>query len=423
MNSANIGRVCILAVGEELLRGEIIETNAAHIIRVLTDAGYDVDETRTVGDRPADIQAAVLDLTARAGILIITGGLGPTEDDLTRQAVADAFGRAMEYQDNVLDWMAQRIGRPVSELAKSNRRQCERIAGSELIRNAYGTAPATWLNLPSGGMIALLPGVPVEMKGLLADEILPRLLKSHPPYRSTAVAYFSCAGAGESTMADSVKDLSGEPGITIGTRISDSVIAFRIVADGLTLDAARARLAEILPQVRERLKAWIYAEGDLPPIVALHKILFERGWTITVSESCTGGLLAAELTSLAGATAFFKESHVLYANEAKTKYAGVDPELIKRYGAVSKEVVEAIAVHSLKNANADIAIAVSGIAGPTGGSPEKPVGTVDVAVAFKDRVVSERRRMYGDRTAVRRRAVQSALVLALRTISSPQADL
>jgi len=412
-------RAEIISVGEELLLGEIIDTNASEMAERLSDLGVEVVRRTTIGDHLTEIGEALAAAVERvgSGLVLVTGGLGPTADDITREALAAAAGRRLVFSADLLEGIAKRFGRSIEEIPPTNRRQAFFPEGARVLPNAHGTAPGIELEW-RGARVFLLPGVPREMRAMLADHVLPavsRLLRERgePVAR---VRRLHLSGLGESAVAEKIDHLMAEGGaVRVGTRASSGVITARILARAAEAAEAERLVAGTEAEIRALLGEYIYGADEESPAAGCARVLLEKKLTVAVAESCTGGLLAGALTAVPGVSAAFLLGAVTYSNEAKTRLLGVPAELIEEKGAVSEEVADAMASGVRKLAGADIAVAVTGIAGPDGGTAEKPVGTVCFAVATSSGVEHETRRFPpASREGVRGRSVNVALALLRR---------
>lgn len=398
----------ILSVGRELLLGQTVDTNAAWLSGQLSGLGYVVRQLRTVDDDQPAIVEALRELSARCDALIITGGLGPTPDDLTRQALAEAAGVALEYHEALMEPIRERFrvhGWPMTE---SNRLQAYLPAGAEAIRNDWGTAPGVRCRI--GGCVAYaMPGVPREMKPMFEQGVLPEL-QSAPGAQVRYMKLYHLNGIGESRIGEVLAQVQPiSPESELGTAVGNGVTMVRAMAYGATAAEAEAKVAAARDAIRERLKDFIFGEDGDTLAQSVVRLLSGRGQTLALAESCTGGMIAAEIVGVPGASSVLLEGVVCYSNEAKTRRLAVDQDILAKHGAVSEQTVAALARGARALAGADYAVAVSGVAGPDGGTPQKPVGTVWLAVAAKDGVYALRSLLSSDRNGNRLRAVNIAL--------------
>jgi nicotinamide-nucleotide amidase len=410
----------LLTVGTELLLGFTVDTNAAVAGRALAAAGIRLTRRSTVGDDAAAVREAVGAALDRAGTVIVTGGLGPTPDDLTREAVAALFGRALVRDPAIVSAMEERftrLGR--GPMPDANRRQADVPSGATVLPNRWGTAPGLWLEDERGRLAVLLPGVPAEMRGLLEQEVIPRLTGRRQrtdaqPHGGTEVIVsrqLRTTGISESALADRVGDatrLLGEH-VTLAWLPGPEGTDLRLTAWGLPADAANAALAKAAAVLRPLVGAHCYGEDDADLAALILGELERRKAHLAVAESCTGGLLSGRLTAIPGSSRVFLGGVVAYDNEVKLGLLGVSADTIAAHGAVSEEVVRQMASGVARTFGADVALAVTGIAGPDGGSADKPVGTVWIGSLWGGQARAFRYVFPGERDLVRRRAVQAAL--------------
>ncbi|HEY5546350.1 MAG TPA: competence/damage-inducible protein A [Gemmatimonadaceae bacterium] len=412
----------IVTIGDELLLGETIDINAVWLARELGAVGISVVRRTTVGDGAAAIAAAVREALDRTGGVITTGGLGPTSDDRTRPAIAALFGRELRHDDAI--WQGLRAiwrerGR-TGEPPESNRLQALVPEGATVLTNRHGTAPGLLLEDEEGRWVAMLPGVPREMRGLMADELLPRLrARTADVRRVIRSVTLRTTGIAESQLPD----LLGEHAEGFGTTSlaylpgQEGVDLRLTVRDAHPEDADRA-LREAADTLRHRLGRHWYADGptDLADVVIA--ACRAAGKHIAVAESCTGGLLAARLTSVSGASNVFLGGVVAYDNAVKIEHLGVDAELLNRVGAVSEDVARAMAAGVRALMRSQVGVGITGIAGPDGGTAEKPVGTVWIAVDLDSQTAVHGGRFMGDRGEIRFRATQAALNMIRRELAA-----
>ena len=425
----------LLTVGTELLLGFTVDTNAADAGRALAAAGVRLTQRATVGDAQDAIQNAVAAALERTGLVIVTGGLGPTADDVTRDAAAAVFGRVLVRDPAVLAALEERFGRMGrGPMPEANRRQADVPHGATVLPNRWGTAPGLWLEDERGRVAVLLPGVPAEMRGLLEQEVVPRLAERRraQAHRGTdaqedggtgAQAHggtgtpvilsrtLRTTGIAESALADKV----GDPARFLGQQLTLAWLPgpegtdLRLTAWGLPADAAQAALAKAAGTLRPLLGSTCYGEGDADLAALVLAELERRQAKLAVAESCTGGLLGARLTAVPGSSRVFLGGVVAYADEVKLGLLGVSADVLAEHGAVSEPVVRQMAEDAARVFGAEAALAVSGIAGPGGGTAEKPVGTVWIAALAGGQVRAFHYAFPGERDAVRRRAAQAAL--------------
>ncbi len=408
----------LITIGDELLLGFTVDTNAVHIARTLADLGVRVVRRATVGDTPTDIVDAVHDALARTGAVLTTGGLGPTADDRTHESLATAFDQELvlhtQSRDALAERWLERFGKPMPE---SNVRQFMLPASAAVLTNRHGSAPGIWIENAQGQFVATMPGVPREMRGMLVEEIVPRLMQRQQAggvsTENAAVVRsltLRTTGISESAAADHLAEFRGAVhDVPLSYLPGLDGVDLRLTVSGMTSSQADAALDRAAETVRERVGSWIYGENedDLAAIVLAQ--LAQRSHTIAVAESCTGGLLGGRLTAIPGSSAHVLGGVIAYANRIKVEQLGVPTELIAQHGAVSELVARAMATGVRNRFGSDVGIGVTGIAGPGGGSTEKPVGTVWIAVDVQGEVHAVRPVLPGDRTEIRHRATQIAL--------------
>jgi competence/damage-inducible protein CinA-like protein len=406
-------RAEILAVGSELLDPVRQETNGTHITRKLLEVGVEVGARITVADDLALLTSAFRTAWSRADLVIATGGLGPTEDDLTREAAAAALGRPLVRQQHLVDELKARFARFGRVMAPVNEKQADVIEGGTVMPNARGSAPGQWLQ-SEGRLVFLLPGPPGEMSPMFEEQVLP-VVRARAGGSVIRRRILRIAGMGESDVEQIVAPVYktfSNPRTTILGGASE--VELQLVAQAPTEAEAEERIEALAAGLRAVIPGRIHSEdgSELHQVVAA--LLKERRLRVALAESCTGGMLAARLTSVPGASAFFERGCVTYSNASKSDLLGVDPRLIEAHGAVSEEVARAMAEGARKTSGADLAVAITGIAGPDGGSPEKPVGLVFIALAGAagDRV--RRLQLIGDRDRIRRQACVIALEMVRR---------
>jgi len=402
-------RVYILTIGNEILLGETLDTNMAEIARGLVEAGADVSGHLTIGDEVGAIARAVRDALAGADAVIVTGGLGPTPDDVTQEGIAEALSVALHVDEEIVARVRERFRRIGRTMPEINVRQAEVPDGAVVLPNPVGTAPG--LRMESGrAILYVLPGVPSEMRAILEASVLPEIrARSQAP--APVIHLVRTAGIPESEIAERLAALGGVAGLSLAFLPDPSFgVDLRFVFRG-TPEPERA---DALALARRSLGEAIYTEchGARSAVtleVALGEALRARGATIALAESCTGGLIAKRVTDVAGSSDYFLGGFVTYANDAKIRDLGVDPALLAEHGAVSEPVARAMAEGARTRFGATYGLSVTGIAGPGGGTPEKPVGLVWLGLATPDGVQARRLQVPGDRRWVRARTAQLAL--------------
>jgi nicotinamide-nucleotide amidase len=406
----------VLTIGTELLLGFTIDTNGAHIARTLGEVGVRVVRRTSVGDRGEDIREAVPEALERTGAVITTGGLGPTRDDITKRVVAELYDAPLEFQADLWQALVERFARMGRVAPAVNRLQAEVPRGAIVLRNQWGTAPGLWLE-DSRGLVIMLPGVPREMRKLLQHEVAPRL----------------AARAGDRVVRSRVVRTSGIPESLLAERLGDAdervaplSLAYLPGYDGVDLrltawhtkpGEADEALAAAVRLVRERAGDHVYGEDDTDLAAVLLEAARARQLRIAVAESCTGGLLGKRLTDTPGSSDVFVGGVIAYDDAVKVHWLDVDPTLLQRHGAVSEAVANAMAIGAARRFQVPLAISITGIAGPGGGSEAKPVGTVWLATALAGVTEAVRILLPGSREEIRLRAAQAALRLAERRLN------
>jgi competence/damage-inducible protein CinA-like protein len=412
----------LITIGDELLLGFTIDTNAAHLARELAAIGVVITRRTTVGDAAEEIAAAVSAALDRAGAVITTGGLGPTSDDLTKQSIAALFGRAMQLDEEHLAWMedrwTKRFQRP---LPASNRLQAMLPEGAQKLVNHHGSAPGIWIEDEHGRFVAMLPGVPREMRGMLADTLLPLLVERRTMTGAPPVVVRSrtlrTTGVAESLLADKLDPIRASMGdVSLAYLPSADGVDLRLTSRGAPPSDADRVLDRAVQIVRQQLTHSIYGEDSADLAGVVLELCRARRLTIGVAESCTGGLLGERLTAIPGASDVMLGGVVAYANEVKRKLLGVAESDLVAHGAVSEPVVRQMARGARSTTGADVGIAITGVAGPSGGTAEKPVGTVWIAIDVQGDQRALMVRLVGDRDEIRRRAAQASLELLRRTL-------
>lgn len=403
-------RAIILSIGDELTLGQTLDTNSQWLSAQLAERSIMVIEHRTVADDRDAMAAAIGQSIQRCDVLITSGGLGPTEDDLTREAIGDVVtpGEALvddvQAREHLQNWFARR-GRSMPVM---NFRQAQRPRTFRCVPNPNGTAPGI-AGTHDGRLIFCLPGPPREMQPMFRDHVVPALpVNAGEAILTARVQEF---GMGESVAAEKLGELMRrDRNPLVGTTASESIVSARIRAQGRQ-DATRQALDEIVARVWDVWQPYAFAHGDESLSHSTGKMLLERGLTLATAESCTGGLLGKLLVDVPGSSAYYLGGWVTYSNDLKTSQLGVPPDLIDRVGAVSREVAAFMALGALERGGADCALAITGVAGPDGGSNDKPVGTVFIALALRASGATQVRRFEfpGERGVIRDRAAKAAL--------------
>ncbi|KIH76268.1 competence/damage-inducible protein cinA [Geoalkalibacter ferrihydriticus] len=397
--------IAVLAVGDELLNGEIPDTNTATIGRLLNAGGYRLGEGRTVPDQEETIALALRDLAARHQVVVVTGGLGPTRDDLTARAAARAFDLQLTINDEALTLIRAFFQEHDLEMDPRNEKQALLPQQCLVLPNLRGTAPGFLLEQKQS-LLLFFPGVPVEMEAMVEAELLPRLdalSGGHPPLCERILKIF---GLSEPKTESLLDGLTLPSGVNIGFGVDFPLVHLKLRATGR---AAEDLLDQAEVSVQRRLGDFIVARGreTLPQTVA--RLLSASGLTLSLAESCTGGLVAAWLTDIPGASAFLDRGAVTYSNQSKNDWLGVSKRMLHDQGAVSETCARAMATGLRQSTRTDITIAVTGIAGPDGGTPDKPVGTVFIALSANDAEQAKGYRFSGSRDQIRKLSACMAL--------------
>ncbi len=401
----------IVAVGTEMLLGELVDTNTPWLSNRLAALGVSMYRHTTVGDNKQRLVAALQEAASRADLVIATGGLGPTSDDITNECLSIVADRALvEYPEarRHVDEMFARMGR---EPTSSNYKQALFPEGSELIPNPTGTAMGALLEL-DGTLFATLPGVPGEMKGMFEETLEPLIQDRTEGAIVSRTLHFT--GLGESAVAEKVQDLLNASDPTVAPLASQGKVRLRITARAATPEEAEEKIEPVAEEILSRLGEYHFGEDDETLESAVGRLLTDRGATLALAESCTGGLLAKRLTDGAGASAYFVEGLVTYSNDAKERLLGVPHDLLVEHGAVSEPVARAMAEGVRENAGADYGLSITGVAGPDGGTEEKPVGLVFVGISDEKGTVARELDLSAfrrSREAIRERSASRAFDL------------
>jgi nicotinamide-nucleotide amidase len=417
MSSSKVAqRAALLAIGDEVLRGEISNTNDTFIAERLFELGYELTEQLVVSDDPQSIRTALVRLRADVDLIVATGGLGPTEDDRTVDTVAELLVTGTHADEPSLEAMKKRFSTHGFEMTPNNLRQVRVPNGAQALSNAAGIAPGFVVRL-GGAEAYFLPGVPREMEKIFTDEVLPRLrgrlVESGVP--APAVRTWHLYGMGESHIDHRLAGiLTGIDNATLHFRTTMPVNHVKLVVRGADAEVARATVDKVDAEIRKRIGPGIYGVDGETFVGAMCRALKAQEATLAFAESCTGGLAGELATSESGATAFFRGSIVAYADEVKTGVLGVKPETIADFGAVSEPTAREMAEGAKRVCGSSVAVAITGVAGPEGGAPDKPVGTVCFAVCGPGTTRTSTKLFSGGRERVRTAAAYYALDLARR---------
>ncbi len=402
-------RTEIIAVGTELLTPYFADTNSLFLTGGLNDMGFAVSFKTVVGDEENDLRRALKTALGRSRLVLVTGGLGPTEDDRTRETAAALLGRKLVFDRTILAHIRARWARRGLPVTRTNLKQCYVPEGGEVLENPNGTAPGLWIEA-GGKIVVLLPGPPSELRPMFENQVRPRL----SPFATGRVVrrILKLTGIGESLMESRIKKLYEEipAGIGLTTLASPGDLSIHITYQGKGSDAeAASEIDAVEKKLASRLGRWIYSRDGENLETVIGKLLTARRETIACAESCTGGLIGHRLTNVPGSSDYFLESSVVYSNRSKARRLGVPMALIEAHGAVSAPVARAMAAGVRRTSGADYALGVTGIAGPSGGTPRKPVGLVYIALAYSKGTVVVRNLFWGGREQVKFLSSQKAL--------------
>jgi len=410
----------IITIGDELLIGQTIDTNSAFIGQELNRIGIWVKRRIAIGDMKADILRTLEEQSREADVVIITGGLGPTADDITKPALCEYFGTTMVVDEGALENVRQifiKLNRPLIE---RNLKQGEVPANCIVLPNKRGTAPGMWFD-EKGVVYISLPGVPNEMRGLMQDAVLPKLAER---FILPAVVHRTLltSGVGESTIADTIESFENAlpPSVKLAYLPSYGLVRLRLTCREESFGLATERVDAYFSELKKLVAGWMVADEDIPLEEAVNRLLQKHHKTLGTAESCTGGYIAHLITSRAGSSASFRGSVVSYHNEIKTGLLGVEETTLAEWGAVSELTVREMAAGALSELKCDYVIATSGIMGPGGGSEEKPTGTVWMAVANRQRTITQKSFFRFDRARNIEMTAYAALTLLYRFVKEAE---
>lgn len=399
----------VITIGDELLIGQVIDTNSAWIGQQLNKIGLEIVQKTAISDSREHIIAALDNAKTRANIILMTGGLGPTKDDLTKYTLAQYFKCGFRTDETVKEHLVElfkRLNRPILDI---NMQQADVPEICETIFNSLGTAPGMWFEV-DGRTFVSMPGVPYEMKGMMESFVLPRITKlgsgQHIIHKTLVTI-----GLGESFLSKKIEDIEDSlpPHIKLAYLPNYNIVRLRLTARGNDKPLMQNEIDEVVKKLYERIGEYIVIADDIPMNHLVGDLLKEKGKTIATAESCTGGFVAHQITAVAGSSSYFKGSIIAYDNAVKVAQLGVKQETLDTVGAVSKETVEQMVAGAIGLLDTDYAVATSGIAGPGGGTDEKPVGTVWIATGTYNKVVSKKFQFHGTRQAIIERSTIMAL--------------
>jgi nicotinamide-nucleotide amidase len=379
----------IITIGDEILYGQIVDTNSAWMGTELTKLGIKVKQITSISDSAGHIIAALDDARTRADIILITGGLGPTKDDLTKDVLTAYFHTSLKLHEPSLTDIAAIFEKRGIEVTELNRQQAFLPESCTPVRNILGTAPGMWFE-QDGKVYVSMPGVPFEMKRMMTDLVLPKL-KAYFKTPEIIHKVIQTTGIAESILADKLEEweLALPPHIKLAYLPYLAGVRLRLTGSGDDAAILEQELQDEVEKLAQNIPKYIYAYGEVSLEEAIGNLLKERGLTIATAESCTGGYLAHKFTSIAGSSAYFMGSITAYHNDVKMQLLGVKPETLQQHGAVSEATVREMAENVRKKLNTSIGVATSGIAGPDGGTPDKPVGTIWIAYADEHKTVAK----------------------------------
>lgn len=410
----------LISIGNELLIGDTVNTNASWIGGRLTAAGFDVEASFVIADDAGAIRTTIRSSMKAADLVITTGGLGPTHDDVTKKTVAEVFSRAMVRDEKVLAYIEKVFADRNLPMSQSNRDQALIPEGAHVLFNAKGTAPGLWFDSPEG-ILVVLPGVPHEMRYLMDTHVLPEWSRRHPGLVGSPRLYLNTAGEAESVLSEQMLgnlDSFFDQGCTLAYLPGSGRVILRLGCRHQDPEEASRRLHVFAEAIRERARFCLFGEGEgLALAEALGKALQQRGWTFVSAESCTGGALCNAMTDIPGSSSYVLGAFVTYSNTMKTSQLGVLPDTLSEYGAVSRQVVMEMARGARDRSGADVAVSLSGVAGPGGGTEEKPVGLVWLGVVTPQEEFALRLMLTDDRRLNKERSVMIAMEALRRSLA------
>ncbi len=413
-----------LATGDEVVNGDVVDSNSARISQALAKWGLPVQRHQALPDHESLLLEGIRAISERADVCIASGGLGPTEDDLTADIVAKLLGVEVLIDELAVERMKERFAKSGYRFSENNRRSARYPAGAEVRQNEVGTAPAFTIRI-GRCQFFFLPGVPSEFDFFVKDFVLPWIQASWPE-GSTVTVQLKTLHWGESHLAEAFQDYSRLfPKVRLGYRAHAPEVWLKLTASGASRDAALRSLEPAIDEALRRVGDTVFGRDEEELNQVVHRLLTERKVTLSTAESCTGGLTAQQITLLPGSSAYFLGGVVSYSNDLKEKLLGVPAETLEKYGAVSPQVAKAMALGALERLGSDLAVSITGVAGPSGGTPEKPVGLVQLAIAgtlgkngkrVKPWVHSVECRFRGGRERIQRASAWTALDLIRRVL-------
>jgi nicotinamide-nucleotide amidase len=411
-------KATIITIGDELLIGQTVDTNSAWMGSELSKAGFDVFRIVSIHDSREDILSTLRDVAAVANVVLITGGLGPTSDDITKQTLCEYFNTRLVSNSVVLDMIEKMMTQRNFPMNENNRKQAEVPESCKILTNAKGTAPGMWFE-KDGIIYISMPGVPFEMKYIMTEHVLPELTKR---FTSQVIIHRNIMtyGTFEARLAEILTDFESNlpKCLKLAYLPASGIIKLRLTAVGSVRKELEEEIYKQVKILYKTIPDYIYGENEESIEMVIGNLLKEKKKTVCTAESCTGGEIAHLITSIPGCSAYYLGSVIAYANSAKVAFLGLNNEMLERYGAVSEEVVRELAIGARNKFKTDFAVATSGIAGPDGGTESKPVGTLCIAVASEKEVVYEKRVFGNDRTTNIKRFSLAALNLLRKQIIS-----
>ncbi|MCR4680572.1 MAG: competence/damage-inducible protein A [Bacteroidales bacterium] len=405
----------LINIGDELLIGQVINTNAAFIGQQLAAAGYELTDVITIGDDGETIRKTLDSAFAKTDVVLMTGGLGPTKDDITKKVICDYFHRELVIDESTLKWVTELFAARGMELTETNRQQAAVPQGCIVLPNTLGTAPGMWIEQDDKVLVSL-PGVPFEMERLIKDEVMPRLHARCNQQGDILYKVLQCTNITESGLSDLLEEYESQlpSELKLAYLPKPGIIRLRLTARGDDPKALATTLDEQFEKLKQLTAEYAFTDEDIEMEEVVGRLLVKAGKKIATAESCTGGYIAHLITSVPGSSRYFEGSLVSYSNDIKRDLLNVREDNLKRRGAVSEPVVSDMALNAMGLFDVDYTIATSGIAGPDGGTPEKPVGTVWVAVATPVRLITHEFR-FGSRMG-RKQIIERAARAALNML-------
>lgn len=409
-------KAAIITIGDELLIGQTVDTNSAWMGAELSKAGFDVYRMTSIHDRRDDIIYALNEAAGKTDVVLITGGLGPTSDDITKQTLCEFFNSKLVMNRDVLQMIEDMLARRNFPMNENNRRQAEVPESCMVLKNATGTAPGMWFE-KEGTIYISMPGVPFEMKHIMNEHVLPELNKR---FTSQIIIHRNIMtyGTSEAKLAEILTGFESvlPEAVKLAYLPAWGIIKLRLTVAGSEQIVIEEILNEQVNKLCSIIPDFIYAENEESMEMVIGRLLKEKNKTISTAESCTGGEIASMITSVPGSSAYYKGSVVAYSNSVKTRLLGINEEILSKYGAVSEETVKEMAKSARRILGTDFSLATSGIAGPDGGTESKPVGTLWMAVDSEKGIVTEKRLLGNDRTSNIKRFSLAALNLLRKQI-------